>query len=731
MGTTTEESPGKPAAHMTLSKKIVIGLVAGIVCGVFFGEFCSALKIVGSAFVALMQMTVLPYIVLALIVNIGSLTLDTARHIAVRAAVVLVALWGLALVVILLLPVALPEWKAGGFFSTSQLQSPGTVDFVELYIPANPFYSLTQNLVPAVVLFCICLGVAMIGLSQKASVIEPMRVMLEAMSKVTVAVAQLTPYGVFAIAANASGTVTFAELDRLQSYMLIYLAATLILTFVTLPLAVTIFTPFSFRQILSASRGPLLTAFTANNYFIVLPMLIENIKELYREHDIGGEDTDRAIDITLPIAFPFPNVGRLLALIFIPFGAWYVGRPLELADYPRLVLAGLPSFFAKVTVAVPFLLDQFRLPADLFHLFLLSGILNGHLSSLAGAMHLFAFTAIAAAAVTGLTRFHPGRLLNCVMVTAVLLAAFGSATYTYVAWSLNRSPDGGEVITTMKSVTDYVPRSVSAVTGPNPTPLIEGQSTLERIRDRQAIRVGYLTDNLPFSYSNANGDLVGFDIEMAYRLAFDLRVDLELVPINHPKNVPGHLQADSCDIVMSGLPAFASSLTGVASTRPYLRLTPALVVPDYMRQEYDTVGELLDAEGLRIGIAGDRDADRIVRHHLPMAQIVDLPRVAAFFEAESPPADVLFISAEAGSAWTLIHPDFEVVLPFSANAHWSVAYMTAVNDPEFLRFLDLWIDLVRNEGAISRLHDHWMLGKTAVSPTKRWSVIRNVLHWVD
>ena len=716
---------------MTLSRKIVIGLFTGLACGLFFGEWCAVLGIVGNAFVALMQMTVLPYIVLALIVNIGSLTLDTARHIAVRSAVVLLALWGVALAVILALPAALPEWKSGGFFSTSLLEPAERVDFVKLYIPANPFFSLTQNLVPAVVLFCICLGVAMIGISRKESVLEPMQIMLEAMSRVTVAIAQLTPYGVFAIAANASGTVTFAEIDRLQGYMLIYLAAALILTFVTMPLAVTVFTPFTFRQVLSASRGPLLTAFTANNYFIVLPMMIENLKELYRKHGEGSEEIDRAIDITLPIAFPFPNIGRLLALIFIPFGAWYVGRPLELWEYPRLAFSGLPSFFAKVTVAVPFLLDQFRLPADLFHLFLLSGILNGHLSSLTGAMHLFAFTAIAAAAVTGLVRFQFRRLVNCGVVTAVLLAVCGAASYTYLKWSLQTGHETSNVITTMEMITDYGSASVLTEAVPNPTPLLEGQTVFERVHLRQVIRVGFLTDNLPFSYLNADGRLVGFDIEMAHRLAFDLGVELELVPINHPDKVAEHLLADNCDIVMSGIPALSSQQRTLASTRSYLELTPALVVPDFMRRRVDTLEELLAANGLRIGVVSDPYANRLIKQNLADADATDLPRVATFFEAETPPADVLIISAEAGSAWTLLYPDYQVVLPFLDFARWSLAYVTASGDPEFIRYLDLWIEVVRHEGLVTRLHNHWMLGRTAVPPSKRWSIIKDVLHWVN
>ena len=104
---------------------------------------------------------------------------------------------------------------------------------------------------------------------------------------------------------------------------------------------------------------------------------------------------------------------------------------------------------------------------------------------------------------------------------------------------------------------------------------------------------------------------------------------------------------------------------------------------------------------------------------------------ANLFEAQTPPADGLLISAEAGSAWTLIYPDFQVVLPFKRVAGWPLGYATAAGDREFLRFLDLWVDLMQSEGLISRLRDHWILGRTAVAKKPRWSVIRDVLHWVE
>jgi hypothetical protein len=45
-------------------------------------------------------------------------------------------------------------------------------------------------------------------------------------------------------------------------------------------------------------------------------------------------------------------------------------------------------------------------------------------------------------------------------------------------------------------------------------------------------------------------------------------------------------------------------------------------------------------------------------------------------------------------------------------------------------FINLWIDLKKKDKTIARLYDYWILGKHAVPEVPRWSVIRNVLHWV-
>ena len=58
-----------------LSTYVILGLLMGVACGLFFGEYCAVLSVVGEAFVNLLRMTVLPYIAVSLVSNIGKLSL--------------------------------------------------------------------------------------------------------------------------------------------------------------------------------------------------------------------------------------------------------------------------------------------------------------------------------------------------------------------------------------------------------------------------------------------------------------------------------------------------------------------------------------------------------------------------------------------------------------------------------------------------------------------------------
>lgn len=93
---------------LSLSSRIIVGLVLGVLIGLFFGEGAAALQPVADVYIRLMQMTVLPYLVLALIIGLGQLSAMQAKRLAARMGVLLLLFCGLALVIVAAMPMAFP-----------------------------------------------------------------------------------------------------------------------------------------------------------------------------------------------------------------------------------------------------------------------------------------------------------------------------------------------------------------------------------------------------------------------------------------------------------------------------------------------------------------------------------------------------------------------------------------------------------------------------------------------
>ena len=74
---------------------------------------------------------------------------------------------------------------------------------------------MANNIVPAVVLFSIALGLALMGIEKKGPIIAAFDVLEEALKRVMKFIVRLTPIGIFAIAASTAGTMSVDQLSRL------------------------------------------------------------------------------------------------------------------------------------------------------------------------------------------------------------------------------------------------------------------------------------------------------------------------------------------------------------------------------------------------------------------------------------------------------------------------------------------------------------------------------------
>ena len=100
-----------------------------------------------------------------------------------RAGGGLLGLWAIALLFAFLIPLAFPADETARSSARRWSSSRQPFDFVDLYIPSNPFHSLANNIVPAVVLFSVMLGVALIGVEAQAGAARRARVAGEAVAR--------------------------------------------------------------------------------------------------------------------------------------------------------------------------------------------------------------------------------------------------------------------------------------------------------------------------------------------------------------------------------------------------------------------------------------------------------------------------------------------------------------------------------------------------------------------
>ncbi len=714
----------------SLGTRILIGVLAGIICGVLLGELTAPLHNLGKVYVGLLQMTVLPYVTFSLIGKIGGLTIEEARRLAGRAGVVQLMLWGLALLTVFIVPISLPPWQAGTFFSASLVEHPEKLDFLNLYIPVNPFGSLANNTVPAVVLFSVFLGVALIAVPHKQRLLEPLEVVGKALSRVSGFVVRLAPWGTFALTAGAAGTFFPSELSRLAGYVTSFTLAALFLTLIVLPGLVAAVTPFRYPKLLTGFREAGLTAFATGKLFAVLGVVIDETKRWLVEKGISDEEASSTAEMFVPLGYPFPNAGKLLTLLFIPFAAWFIGRPLELSDYPLLLSIGLLSLFGSPVAAIPFLLGMLHLPVDLFPLFLVAGIWCARVGDTLGAMHLSSFTLLTASWAKGWLRLHPTRLGMWMGVVCLTGTALLWTNHWMVRETMADQEPPRNLVERLELLSEASTIRVAEEARPNPMPLAPGENRLERIRRVGELRIGYVPNNPPFSYRNASGRLVGLDVDLAQRLAADLGVAVRFVPYAFA-DLPSAFDEDHFSVAVGGIPSSIEAIGVFHESGTYLELHAAVVVEDHRVSEFRTMDMIRQAESLKIGFVGESYLARTKRHEFPGLEVVQLPSVKSFLKGEDPSIDALLTTAETGAVLSMIYPSFSVVVPEGARARVPLVFAVHRDAAELWQLVDIWIRLKQEDATIERLYHHWILGEQTGSRKRRWSVVHDVLGWAD
>jgi ABC-type amino acid transport substrate-binding protein len=385
-------------------------------------------------------------------------------------------------------------------------------------------------------------------------------------------------------------------------------------------------------------------------------------------------------------------------------------------------------------LAIPFSLGLAELPRDLFRLFLSTDVIVSRFGTFVSVMHYATIALIGTFALENLVRLRLWRLLRLVAVGVLLVTATAIGVHSFYTHVVVVPYTQDELLKGLHNLRSPQ-QAVVHRDAPRPGPGAElaGLRPFNEIKDSGILRVCYVEGNYPLSFFNAEGVLVGFDIEMAHRFATRLSVGLEFVPLKRLEQGPERLASGYCDALFNSLALDLNRTDAAAHTDPFDTITVAFIVPDHRRDEFATWGAIRAQGGITIATPAFQNLPPQIWKRIPEADKLHLSSFeeqTQYFETGGKAADALLDAAEEGAAWTILYPRFTVVVPRPV-IQLPVVYVVARDNFSLLRAMNEWLLIEKATGGVDEIHEYWVQGKTDQVQPPRWSVIRDVLGWVD
>ncbi len=138
--------------------------------------------------------------------------------------------------------------------------------------------------------------------------------------------------------------------------------------------------------------------------------------------------------------------------------------------------------------------------------------------------------------------------------------------------------------------------------------------TLSDIQDRGVLRVGMEPGYMPFEMTDQRGEIIGFDVDMAKRIAKAMDVKLELVSTAWDGIIPA-LLTKKYDMIMSGMTVTAQRNLKIAFADPYIIVGQSILVKN---QHADAVKSYKDLNnkkykvGSKLGTTGEQATKRMI-----------------------------------------------------------------------------------------------------------------------
>jgi len=234
---------------------------------------------------------------------------------------------------------------------------------------------------------------------------------------------------------------------------------------------------------------------------------------------------------------------------------------------------------------------------------------------------------------------------------------------------------------------------------------LSAASTIETVKKRGVLKVG-MDIFQPWAMKDKNGKLIGFEIDVATRLAEDMGVKVEFMPTAWSGIIPA-LLTGKFDVIIGGMGITAQRALQVNFTQPYEFSGMSIVAHKKLAAGFDSLEDFNKPE-VQIAVKLGTTAAAAAKKFLPKAKL-------RMFDTEPQAYQELRngnVHAVVGSA---PRPAYEAVdysdslfLPIQGTfTKEPIGFAMRKGDPDTLAFFNSWITIVKLEGWLEKRHNYW------------------------
>lgn len=404
---------------MTLAIRVLIGLVAGFLLGLALAGSSSPAATmtigivtpVGTIFVNLIRMTVIPLVVSMLVASVGAMTGSGGLgRTGVRALLISIALLATAAIgsVLIAGPILarIPIDQAaalalrGPMTAASQAPVPsGTPTvaqwFVDL-VPQNIVKAAADGAMLPVIVFAVLLGLALTRVSagKRESALRVVDGFADAMQRLVVWILELAPIGVFALAVPLASRLGLSAAGAVIAYVALVVALTVVAVAVLLYPIGILAGPMSTSAFVSYCAPSQAIAFASRSSLAALPAMVDSAERAGLPPGASRVVLPLAVSVfhfgaavaqTVGVVFlarlfgvtltPPQLASVVVAVVLASFAVPGIPGGSIIAMVPVLAAVNLPIDGVGILLAVDTIPDMFRTTANLTGAMTLTAIL--------------------------------------------------------------------------------------------------------------------------------------------------------------------------------------------------------------------------------------------------------------------------------------------------------------------------------------------------------------------